>query len=209
MDVCESTAGRYRGGRFVEAFPGAVTRPVEDGTRISRALTAWDIQAHRTLASEGWLANMRHIAGTQAVLARAGGVLVEAQLTGEFDSSDRLTPAITAAACAWSDLASRWGDLTPPNARLDPHLTRESTEMRAAYCQLTGDAGVRASLDVIAARPGLERGTRATLHALESGSELAFVVAEKARPPRSDRTRPGALSPRAQRHRRWPGRPPG
>jgi hypothetical protein len=154
MDVCESTAGRYRGGRFVEAFPGAVTRPVEDGTRISRTLTAWDIQAHRTLASERWLANMRHIAGTQAVLARAGGVLVEA-------------------------------------------------------AQLTGDAGVRASLDVIAARPGLERGTRATLHALESGSELAFVVAEKARPPRSDRTRPGALSPRAQRHRRWPGRPPG
>jgi hypothetical protein len=60
---------------------------------------------------------------------------------------------------------------------------RTAAEVRAAYRELTHDASTMASLDVIATRPGLERGTRATLHALESGPELAYVVAEKADTP--------------------------
>ena len=60
---------------------------------------------------------------------------------------------------------------------------RTAAEVRAAYRELTHASTTMASLDVIAARPGLEHGTRASLHALDSGSELAYVVGEKAHTP--------------------------
>ncbi|MCR1781853.1 hypothetical protein KVF89_04830 [Nocardioides carbamazepini] len=59
----------------------------------------------------------------------------------------------------------------------------KAAEVRAAYRELTHASTTMASLDVIATWPGRERGTRATLHAPESGSELASVVGEKAHTP--------------------------
>lgn len=184
MAVSEAAAGRYLNGRFTQALRGEASRPVEDDTRICRALAGWDIQAHRTLASDAWPTNMVLITRTQGLIAGAAMVLVDAaQLAGHLEPTDRLSPAIAEAGRAWSNLASRWGDLTAPDARLDPDLMRTAAEVRAAYRELTHDASTMASLDVIATRPGLERGTRATLHALESGSELAYVVGEKANTP--------------------------
>ena len=182
------SARRPRAGTSTDGSPrrsgGEASRPIEDDTRISRALAGWDIQAHRTLASDAWPTNMVLITRTQGLIAGAGMVLVDAaQLAGHLEPTDRLTPAIAEAGRAWSNLASRWGDLTAPDARLDPDLMRAAAEVRAAYRELTHDSTTMASLDVIATRPGLERGTRATLHALESGSELAYVVAEKADAP--------------------------
>ena len=63
-----------------------------------------------------------------------------------------------------------------------PHR-RYAAEVRAAYRELTHASTTLASLDVIAARPGLLPGIDATLHTLESSSELAYVVAEKAGAP--------------------------
>ena len=184
MAVSEAAAGRYLDGRFTQALRGEASRPIEDDTRISRALAGWDIQAHRTLASDAWPTNMVLITRTQGLIAGAAMVLVDAaQLAGHLEPTDRLSPAIAEAGRAWSNLASRWGDLTAPDARLDPDLMRTAAEVRAAYRELTHASTTMASLDVIATRPGLERGTRATLHALESGSELAYVVAEKANTP--------------------------
>jgi len=181
MAVSEAAAGRYLDGRFTEALTGEAISPIEDDTRISRALAGWDIQAHRTLASEAWPANMVLIARTQGLIAGATMVLVDAaQLTGHLGPTDRLSPAGAEAGRAWSNLASRWGDLTRPDARLDHDLMRTATEVRAAYRELTHGSTTMASLDVIATAPGLERATHATLHALESGPELAYVVAEKA-----------------------------
>jgi hypothetical protein len=60
---------------------------------------------------------------------------------------------------------------------------RAAAEVRAAYRELTHDATTMASLDDIAALPELELAATATLHSLESGSELAYVVAEKAEAP--------------------------
>jgi len=181
MAVSEAAAGRYLDGRFTDALLGESVRPVQDETRIARALAGWDIQAHRTLASSNWPDNMLLVTRTQGLIAGAALMLVEAaQFAGTLEASDRLTPAIAAAGRAWSKLASRWGDLTPPYARLDPDLIRAAAEVRAACRELTHDVTTMASLDVIATRPGLARGTLDTLHALESGSELAYVVAEKA-----------------------------
>jgi len=180
MAVSEAAAGRYLDGRFTQALRGEANRPIEDDTRISRALAGWDIQAHRTLASDAWPTNMILIARTQGLIAGAAMVLVDAaQLAGHLEPNDRLSPAIAEAGRAWSNLASRWGDLTAPNARLDPDLMRTAAEVRAAYRELTHASTTMASLDVIANMPGLKRGTGATLHALESASELAYVVAEK------------------------------
>ena len=182
--VSERAAGRYLSGRFTQALAGEASRPVEDDTRISRALAGWDIQAHRTLASEHWPVSMLLITRTPGLIAGAAMVLVDAaQLAGELDPSDRLTPAIAEAGRAWSNLASRWGDLTPPDARLDPDLMHAAAEVRAAYRELTHNATTMASLDTIATRPGLPRTVRDTLHALESGSEIAYVVTEKAHTP--------------------------
>lgn len=181
MAVSEAAAGRYLDGRFTQALAGEVAPPVQDDTRITRALAGWDIQAHRTLAGERWSANMLLITRTQGLIAGAALVLIDAvHLAGELDPSDRLKPAIAEAGRAWSNLASRWGDLTPPDARLDPDLVRAAAEVRAAYRELTHNATTMASLDVIVTRLGLTRGTLATLHAIESGSELAYVVAERA-----------------------------
>ena len=184
MAVSEAAAGRYLDGRFTQALRGEATRPVEDDTRISRALAGWDIQAHRTLASDAWPTNMVLITRTQGLIAGATMVLLDAaQLAGHLEPTDRLSPAIAEAGRAWSNLASRWGDLTAPDARLDPDLIRTAAEVRAAYRELTHATTTMATLDVIATRPGLERATTATLHALESASELAYVVAEKAHTP--------------------------
>ncbi|WP_067429117.1 hypothetical protein [Nocardioides jensenii] len=184
MSVSERLAGRYLDGRFTETLQGEAIAPIEDDTRLPRALAGWDIQAHRTLASDAWPTNMVLITRTQGLIAGAAMVLVDAaQLAGHLEPTDRLIPAIAETGRAWSNLASRWGDLTLPHARLDPNLMRAAAELRAAYRELTHDATTMASLTVIATRPGLERGTMASLHALESGAELAYVVAEKASTP--------------------------
>ena len=184
MAVSEAAAGRYLNGRFAQALAGEATQPLEDDTRIARALAGWDIQAHRTLASKDWPANMLLITRTQGLIAGAALVLVDAaQLAGDLEPTDRLTPAIAEAGRAWSNLASRWGDLTRPDARLDPNLMRVAAEVRAAYRELTHNATTMAPVHVIASRPGLVRGTISSLHAIECGSELAYVVAEKARAP--------------------------
>ena len=197
MAVSEAAAGRYLDGRFTQALRGEANRPIEDDTRISRALAGWDIQAHRTLASDAWPTNMVLITRTQGLIAGAAMVLVDAaQHAGHLEPNDRLSPAIAEAGRAWSNLASRWGDLTAPNARLDPDLMRTAAEVRAAYRELTHASTTMASLGGIAARPGLLPGIDATLHTLESSSELAYVVAEKAEAP--DLTGPArALSIRA------------
>lgn len=180
MAVSEAAAGRYLDGRFTQAFAGEAQRPIEDDARIARALARWDIQAHRTLASDAWPTNMVLITRTQGLIAGAAIVLLDAaQLAGNIESPDRLTPTIAEAGRAWSNLASRWGDLTLPDARLDPDLMHAAAEVRAAYRELTHDTTTQARLDTIATRTGLEHATTATLRSLESGPELAYIVADK------------------------------
>ncbi|WP_157537478.1 hypothetical protein [Nocardioides sp. Root190] len=184
MAVSEAAAGRYLDGRFTRAIAGEVRPPIEDDARIARALAGWDIQAHRTLASDAWNTNMVLITRTQGLIAGAAIVILEAaQLAGHIRSTDRLTPAIAEAGQAWSNLASRWGDLTAPDARLDPDLMRAAAEVRAALRELTHDTTTLASLNTIATRPGLELAATAALHAHESASELAYVIADKAEAP--------------------------
>jgi len=184
LAVCERAAGSYLNGNFAQALAGEATRPLDDPGRLQRALTAWDIQAHRTLASAPTPTNVLLVTRTQGLIAGAGLVLVDAAARAHLfpspTAAERLLPAINQAGRAWSNLASRWSDLKTPAARLDGDLARAAAEVRAASRELTHDKTTTASLDDIATRPGLGQATAAILHALEAGAELAYIVREQA-----------------------------
>jgi hypothetical protein len=198
MAVCERAAGGYVEGRFAPALAGEACGPPDDPSRLQRALTAWDIQAHRTLASAPTPGNILLITRTQVLIAGAGMVLIDAAAQADLLSSttERLLPAIGAAGRAWSHLASRWSDLTSTGTRVDGNLARAAAEVRAACRELTHDKTTMARLDDIAAQPGLAPAASAIMYALEAGPDLAYVVNEQA--DRPDLTGPArALSIRA------------
>ncbi|HEY0950516.1 hypothetical protein [Nocardioides sp.] len=184
MSACENTARSYLTDRFAQALAGEAIRPVDDPGRLAQALANWDIQSHRALARDLAPSNILLITRTQGLIAGASMVLVDAAATaGIVEPSDRLVPSIADAGRSWSNLASRWGDLAPPGARLEEPLARAAAEVRAAYRQITHDTTTLATPEVIGTRPGLPQATVATLRAIEAGSELAHVVAEKADTP--------------------------
>jgi hypothetical protein len=184
MSACENTARSYLTDRFPQALAGEAIRPVDDPGRLAQALANWDIQSHRALARDLEPSNILLITRTQGLVACASVVLVDAAATaGILEPSGRLIPAIAEAGRSWSNLASRWGDLAPPGARLEEPLARAAAEVRAAYRQITHDTTTLATPEVIASRPGLPQATVATLRAIEASSELAHVAAEKADAP--------------------------
>lgn len=184
MSACENTARSYLTGRFAQALAGEAIRPLDDPGRLARTLAAWDIQSHRSLARRTEPAHILLITRTQGLVAGASLVIVDAATTaGILEPSDRLVRAIANAGRSWSNLAGRWGDLAPPGARIEEPLARAAAEVRAAYRQITRGATTLATPEVIATRPGLPQATLATLRAIEAGSELAHVIAEKADTP--------------------------
>lgn len=199
---CENLAHNYLAGRFVTAAHGEPTRSADDHDRIPRALARWDIQTHRTLAHDPSPANLVLITRSQSLIAGASLALLDAAKRGQTHDVDatarleRARPAIAHAAASWSQLGSRWHDLTRPSDRLDPALARAAAEVRAAYRELTHNLTTQAIPEIIATRPGLGRGVAASLDALAFASELAHGVAEQA--DRNDLTGPArALSRRA------------
>ncbi|MDP3891967.1 hypothetical protein, partial [Nocardioides sp.] len=184
MLVCENTARSYLTDRFAQVLAGEAIRPVDHPGRLGQALANWDIQSHRALARHIEPANVLLITRTQGLIAGASMILIDAAASaGALEPTDRLVPAIGEAGRSWSNLAGRWGDLAPPGARLEEPLARAAAEVRAAYRQITHDTTTLATPEVIATRPGLPQATVATLRAIEAGSELAHVIAEKAEIP--------------------------
>lgn len=189
--TAEAIAGRYLAGGLVAGVAGEVRRPADDHNRIPRALAGWDIQAHRTLAARSSAADNVTVSRTQALIAGVGLLLVDADahhrasatFAGGDASTHRLTSSLDAVGRAWNNLASRWDDLPAPTDRPDPKLLRASAELRAAYRELTHDATTTFPPHVIAQHPGLARALIATRAAIESGPELADVLAEKADQP--------------------------
>jgi hypothetical protein len=136
------------------------------------------------LVSPDWRDNMVLITRTQALIAGTAMVLVDAaDAAGKLDPTPRLVPALSRAGAAWSDLGSRWDDLTPPNVRPSPQLLLAAHEIRGATRDLTHKGATMASPDTIAGRPELHDALGALLHGLEHADELAHAVAEKAGAP--------------------------
>ena len=189
--TAEAIAGRYLAGGLIAGVAGEVRPPADDHSRIPRALAGWDIQAHRTLATRSSAADNVIVSRTQALIAGVSLLLVDADAhhraattsAGDDSTKERLTSSLDAVGRAWNNLASRWDDLPAPTDRPDSKLLRASAEVRAAYRELTHDATTTFPPHVIAQHPGLERALNATLAAVESGPELADVLAEKASQP--------------------------
>jgi len=187
LGVCENLISRQMAGGFAHSAGGEADLPVEDPARLPRALATWDIQSHRTLATEPSAANIVLAARTQGLIAGCAVVLVDAADRAELlptpAAKSRVVPAIEHAGRAWSHLASRWSDLTPPGARLHPALATAANEIRAACRELTHDKVTLASPETITARAGIDRAVTAMLQALDSSAELAHVVDEQAARP--------------------------
>lgn len=187
LAACENAGRAYlRGasGRLSDGVGGEARVPGEDPDRLARALAGWDIQSHRTILADPSAAHLLLVNRTQALIAGAGLVLVEAACArGIIEPSQRLTAAIAESGRSWSNLAGRWGDLALPDAHIDPALIRAAAEVRASLRELTHDTATVATPHVIATRPGLDLAIRATLRAFETAAEMAYVIAEKAHNP--------------------------
>jgi hypothetical protein len=184
LAAVEAAAAGFAGhGRLPALLHGEHMMPPADITRMTRALARWDLEAHRGLADSGWRDNMVLIARTQALVCGTAMVLVDAADTSRRDSDLRLRRALSRAGAAWSDLGSRWDDLTTLNVRPSPELLLAASEVRAATRELTHDPASLAPPDVIAHRPGFREGLQAVLQALEHADQLAVAAAEKAGTP--------------------------
>jgi hypothetical protein len=103
--------------------------------RLKKALAAWEVQAHRTLAAGPDSADVVRVARVQALITSTTGIVTEAAATtGHIDRDliKRLAPTLEANQVAWSRLAERWGELTSPASRTDPALVAAASEVRAA-----------------------------------------------------------------------------
>ena len=109
------------------ANPGQV-KAATPGTRLATALAAWEVQAHRTLASNPDPADLVRVARVQALITSTTSILTEAAARkGQIDSEviQRLAPALEAEQVAWSRLAKRWGELTSPASRTTPRSSAQ------------------------------------------------------------------------------------
>ena len=129
-------------------------------------LAAWEIQAHRTLASHPDPADLVRVARVQALIATTTVVVGEAGARrGEIDAGviERLTPALENTQLAWSRSARRWAELTTPASRTDPALVEAASQLRAAIGRHVANQTGWATPDQIAGRIDLPA-TAMTLH---------------------------------------------
>jgi len=187
LSSCERVAGQYLKGRYPQSLAGEVDPPPDDPARLRRALAAWDVQVHRTLAARPTPANIVVATGTQATVAAATARLLDAaeRAGGILPShaAGQLLPAVESAGYAWTQQANRWGDLWSPSDAPDPALTRAAAEVRAAYAEYTHEKTGPASLTDVAARPGVAAAVQASLEALQAAPELAHALTERTADP--------------------------
>ena len=183
FDAIEQLAAGSLGARRITAAGQSATGRHRSATRLGTALAAWEIQAHRTLASHPDPADLVRIARVQALIATTTGVASEAAARrGAVDAGviERVAPALENAQLAWSRAARRWAELTTPASRTDPVLVEAASELRAAIAAAVANQTGWVSPDQIAARIDLPA-TAVTLHrSMVAGVELANVTREVA-----------------------------
>jgi hypothetical protein len=181
FDAIEQLAAGSLAARRIIAAEQPVTgrrRPVR---RLVAALAAWELQTHRTLASQPAPADLVRVARVQALIATTTIVVSEAAARrGEIDAgvTDRLTPALESAQLAWSRSARRWAELTTPASRTDLALVEAASQLRAAIRAAVANQTGWATPDEIAGRIDLPA-TAMTLHrSLVDSVELAYITRE-------------------------------
>ena len=176
LDAIEQLSAGSMAARRINAADQPATGRRPAAMRLGAALAVWEIQAHRTLASQPDAADLVRVARVQALIATTTVVVSEAAARrGVIDAGviDRFTPALENAQLAWSRLARRWGELTTAASRTDPALVEAASQLRAAIGAAVGTQTGWATPDQIACRIDLHA-TAMTLHdSLVAGVELA------------------------------------
>jgi hypothetical protein len=183
FDGFEQLAGAYLFG-----LPATSGNPDQVGeaapaTRLEKALAAWEVQAHRTLANHPDPADLVRVARVQALITSTTSVLTEAAARkGHIDNDimQRLALALEANQVAWSRAAKRWGELTNPASRTDPALVGAAGEVRAAIAAAATNPTGWATVEQLASRLDLPDAVR-TLHlSIVAALDIAYVVRDTA-----------------------------
>jgi hypothetical protein len=183
FEVFEQLAAGYVAANPVTASVLAEVHPNPSPSRLQLALTAWDIQVHRTLAIDPDAADLVRVGRVQALIASAAAVVTEAAgLKTEIDPGmvERVTIKVDAAQIAWSRLAKRWGELTGRDSRADPALTRVASEIRAAISATAGTPTGWATPDQIAGRVDLKPTLKSFHLSMVGAVDIAHVAREVA-----------------------------
>lgn len=157
--------------------------------RLREALAHFDIQAHRTLAATPTAGNLVLATRTEGMFLGAALTLTRAAgETGHLSQADldpaRLEHTLTHAGEAWSDLASRWSDLMPKGARVDPALAAAANQLREACRDLTHDTHNKlAPATVITHRADLTEALPVLGHYVDAATELAEATRPALRTP--------------------------
>ena len=121
LDAVEQLAAGSMAARRFNAADQPATGRRHPAMRLGAALAAWELQAHRTLASQPDAADLVRVARVQALIATTTVVVSEAAARrGVIDAGviERFTPALENSQLAWSRSARRWG--SSPRRRAGP-----------------------------------------------------------------------------------------
>ncbi len=179
-EVLEQTAGDYIAGRLPEALRGEATPVPERPARFHEALAGWDIQAHRTLTASPTPSDVLLVCRTQAIIATASAVILQAStdLHPDLDNgqTDRLMLAVDRSQQAWTHLAGRWSDLVIPGSRTHQDLVQAANELRGALREVAlGPSGWEPAA-TIAERIDLPRTSQILRDAVSAAVEVASLV---------------------------------
>lgn len=172
-------------------FPGAFDhrhQPPPDPGRLSRAVSAWDVQAQRLLARRPRTVDLLGVASTTARAAGLSHRLWEAAAeAGRFDAGaheHELSPAVDGMIDGWGRVAAHLSPLHHPQERPDRALHEAAREVLAAFRELASDRGRPATPSLIAERVDLDLLIRDLHHfhatATTTGPTFQEAVAEAA-----------------------------
>jgi hypothetical protein len=158
-------------------------RAAAPATRLETALAAWEVQAHRTLATSPDSADLVRVARVQALIASTTSIVTEAAATtGHIDRDliQRLAPRLEANQVAWSRLAKRWGELISPASRTDPALVAAASEVRAAIAAAATTQSGWATPDQLASRVDLAKTVKTFHLSMVASVDIAHVARDTA-----------------------------
>ena len=183
LAVFEQLAGTYVADHPVTvAALGEIAVPTR-ATRLDSALARWDIQAHRSLASNPDPADLVRVARVQALLATTTAVIVEAAAEkGKLDQAtvQRLSPVLDATQVAWTQAARRWSELAVPAGLPEPALVRAASDVRAAVAATAHTATGWATPDQLDARLDLAKTAQTMKLSMIASIDVGYLTREVA-----------------------------
>lgn len=182
LDVFEQLAASYVSSHPV-GMAGHGSAPAAPGMPLESALARWDIQAHRTLASQPAPPDLVRVARTQALIATTAVVVTAAaadQGKVDRDAVQRLTPSLEAAQVEWTLTANQWSRVRSPNGHTDHLLLRAASDLRSAVAATAYTPNGWASPSHLAEHLDLAETVKILQLGMVASVDVAYVMREVA-----------------------------